>query len=411
MTRLEAQPLAETDRRIVNLEPETNSEKKEFLKLCQAVSCLRIHYAGADSRKSLSDVEDLKEIFDFGTILGPTNVNQLLHYTAKRKLRKDWRALAARAHEMRARFAPRINENQVLEEEDAVDETPLYYQAYLADRLGKEDAFLEMEQSSKERFSAYLRRKQRAALLYICAQFGIARIPYGGWHAVVSMSDGCIRDFLEIMAEIFEEFQTTRSDKINAFSRANVRLDVQRAAIRRASDNKFRGIKEDMESHTAEGSLLVECLGTLCARLQSNYNSLDGLRTAERGIFLFDLENVGSAHGFLSSEVSLFIKQVLERCEVAGLLRDESEKWSLALGDKARGKMLLGYRLHRRFAPHFGFSYGGPFSPVFVPIEDVQEICVDPDSVDVDEWVRRVEGKVRIRSDTQHVFDFRDSSN
>ena len=54
----------------------------------------RDNYAGADSRKSLSDVEDLKEIFDFGTILGPTNVNQLLHYTAKRKLRKDWRALA-----------------------------------------------------------------------------------------------------------------------------------------------------------------------------------------------------------------------------------------------------------------------------------------------------------------------------
>jgi len=45
---------------------------------------------------------------------------------------------------------------------------------------------------------AYLRRKNVAALLAICAEYRITNIPYVGATTVVSLSNGCIRDYLEL---------------------------------------------------------------------------------------------------------------------------------------------------------------------------------------------------------------------
>ena len=60
--------------------------------------------------------------------------------------------------------------------------------------------------ASAGRFPGWLRRKQRGALLQFATALGVRRIPFAGANIIVSLSDSSIRDFLEIMGEVYEAF-------------------------------------------------------------------------------------------------------------------------------------------------------------------------------------------------------------
>ena len=52
-------------------------------------------------------------------------------------------------------------------------------------------------------------------LWFLCLlkELGISKIPYAGRSAIIGMSDFCIRDFLEIIAHIYDSFTENKQNK------------------------------------------------------------------------------------------------------------------------------------------------------------------------------------------------------
>jgi hypothetical protein len=134
-----------------------------------------------------------------------------------------------------------------------------------------------------KRQAAYLRRKQRSALIAMCHQFRVRNIPYAGSNVVVGLSDGCIRDYLEIMAEIYDAFSTPKNKLKKFFRRRDpLKIDLQRQGIVRAANAKFSGIRNSGDVYSVELGQLVDCLGELTALLHRD------VKTTERGVYAVD---------------------------------------------------------------------------------------------------------------------------
>lgn len=402
-TLIPDQNLTDADRFVLDLDTESD---QGFFELCQAVSSLRLHYAAEKEPVPVQTTPGRQ--FDLRRILGPTDINHLFMMATKRTESDDLRRLKNRAEAMMSEIISTFEgqgENSFGEHE--AHGAPPIYQTYVIDRLYPKLSASEVRARTRINFGAYMRRKQRAALLAMCSEFRVSNIPYAGWHVVLSMSDGCIRDFLEIMGEIYEI--ATRGDvhSIHTFKSryAAIPWNVQRRAILTASTAKFVGIKESTATHWAEASKLVECLGRLTSLLQGDHTSLDCLKTPERGVFVFDLDQVAGATEAERQDARDLVRAVLHRCEADGLLRPYLERRPDKLAAATMESAVMHYRLHRRFAAHFRYSYRGPYEEVKLPMDDVVALCRSPDILRSQDWVSKVYGRMSQSDQKQGKLD------
>lgn len=375
-TMLPNQHLSEADRNHIDLDVETEVRFKKF---CESVTALRILYSSSELQVKRTTGRGLPE-FSLDKLLGTASINDLLIQTMKNTVSPAWDELVERSRDVEkwykipGRDAPPIYETYVLEK--------------LQPRISPE-----ARAGNLRGLEPYMRRKQRAALLLICNEFKISNIPYAGSSVVISLSDLCIRDYLEIMAEIFD--RAVAAGQVSTLealvdTRKRLTIPVQRVAIYDASSAKFNGIKTTMERDWVEAMKAVECLGRLCARVQADPHSRAALATPERGIFLFDLEEATGRDADAQAARRETIHRILKRCEADGYLRHQSASRAEA-GDQVS---TYSYRLHRRFAPYFGFSFRGPYEAIRLPIDDFAEICERPGEVVTETWVRKVYSKI-----------------
>ncbi len=258
-----------------------------------------------------------------------------------------------------------------------------------------------VERFDNPAFEAWLRRKQAAALLHFAAKLGFRRIPFAGTPMITHLADGSIRDFLEIVGEIFDAYckrhriERNSLDALDKFatSRTLVGWPVQVNGIYSASTSYLSGISNRSELDASVITRFIDGLGQYTSELQSNANDPTVLGRAERGIFTVRFK--GRASDQLDREtqaVDNAVWNVIRQAELAGYIRTTDIRFGAGVVKKLaeQDARLISFRLHHRFAPHFRFSYRGAYEPVALSVEDLAVLLDRVNQVDSKQWALRM---------------------
>jgi hypothetical protein len=388
--------LTDADRKVVDLDSQHESS---FVRLCEAVSSLRVFYSLSDDLRTQELFSDIDKIFSAQSVLGSFSVNELFDYATRDSLSADlveFRKQAEKLAKVGNQAHSQSGRAQSLREIASRDRALPYYQAYLLSELMPQMPFSKLAALSVpelKRQAAYLRRKQRSALIAMCQQFRVRNIPYAGSNVVFGLSDGCIRDYLEIMAEIYDAFSTPKNKLKKFFQRRDpLKIDLQRQGIVRAANSKFSGIKNSGDAYSVELGQLVDCLGELTALLHRD------VKTTERGVYAIDPSSLRRSSSATHEHALQLILDVLSRGESDGLFRGEV---NTIAAEMLNSPQPIRIRLHRRFAPRYGFSFRGPYEPAFLPADMVAEVCQTPATVDAKAWASAASQRMAVTDPLQ----------
>lgn len=382
-TYLEQQPLTDADRRVISLD---SRNENDFRELCQAVVSLRLMFSVSEQARTSRAVKEVSDFFPLDARLGSRSVNDIMGQMIKRSTSPIAERLVRGAALVQQIRSGRIN----------VAVTPPFYQTYvLLHWQGQAEAFKtsfnKTDEDDLERRAlssnspageAWLRRKQNAALLHLASTLGFKRLPLAGANVIVSLSDGSIRDFLEILGFIYEAY--TKRHKLDAYSqesldkfalaRTAIANEVQTNGIYRASSAYHAGVSARGERDFDVVLRLIEGLGRYAALLQSDHRDPSVMGRSERGIFQVRFEAARSDRVDPSARRERAVLNVVRQAEIAGYLRMVDAPNPDVRGDPRQGQ-LLRFRLHRRLAPYYGFSYRGPYEPVAVSAPEIWQLC------------------------------------
>ncbi len=415
-TFIPQQPLTDADRRVLSLNAR---ERPDFFLLCQAVASLRAYFSLPKQQRPNLDSSQIATFFDLDERLGHQDVNETIATMLSRSTKATMvRLLTGSARLLRdalikidSRSRHRYSSNSRLP----------YYETYLllhwngadnafnttADETDVPKMLAQAENVRNSSFNAWMRRKMVAALFHLASRLGFKRLPIAGANIIISLSDGSIRDFLEIMAEIYDQHVGGRGpseaqslhEKF-ALGRTKLAFKTQNAGIYRASDVFFQGISAQTDPSPQSLVRVIDGLGKYTSLLQTNPDDPSVLGRAERGVFYVDYSQLQ-----LHSADAEAVAQTLRLAELAGYLRATPVRRRSAGSAEETPLEAFGnvnaYRLHRRFAPHFRFSYRGAYEPVRLPAEQLAQICRVGSSVTTDVWVKALSAKHPLWDDEQ----------
>lgn len=395
------QPLTDADRRVISLD---ERDKTEFFRLCQAVASMRTYFSLPKDERPQVDSSSLSSHFQLEEKLGRMGVNDLIHLMIQRSTNPYAKEIRLAAdHLLNASAARSINVAFL----QGGEEVPPYYQAYLLWHwTGRENAFTSnagpkdlkriddhIGSLTSLGVQAWLRRKMVGAYLHMATRLRTKRLPLAGASVVTRLADGSIRDFLEIMAEIYDAYGRQRTQKVDDVvvlqrfvnPRSIIPIGVQSAGIYSASEVFFDGVGALTDASSTAMAKLIEALGKYTSRLQTSLDDPSTLATTERGVFVFQ----GSEYLFADDDIATNLaSEVVNRAELSGYLRAvpmRGKPSPSTIGRTAR--KINGFRLHRRFAPKFGFSYRGAYEPVSISADYIATLCAPGSEVMPDEWL------------------------
>ncbi|ESZ36531.1 hypothetical protein X732_23545 [Mesorhizobium sp. L2C066B000] len=417
-TFIPRQPLTDADRRVISLDDRAPGE---FSDLCQAVSSLRIFYTIPEESRPQVSPRQIQRFFSLPERLGVSNVNSIIG----QMINRSTSGLALQIQEAAYILRYEINKKAKRFAAKYPEDSPNipYYEAYLLWHWdGLEDSFSsnadadDMSRISRHTrlinqpsFQAWMRRKMVATLLQIAARLGFRRLPLSGSNIVVSLADGSIRDFLEIMGDIYEKYASDRSSAGDAgtsvaekfaTSRTRISLKVQSDGIYSSSEAFFRGISIHADARPDAVARLIEGLGELTHVLQTSANDPAVLSVAERGVFTIDpavAEGVGDLAGVATA--------TLYRAELAGYLRTSTVSRKAQTSENIGKIPLVGYRLHKRFAPYFHFSYRGAYEIVRIKEAAIDSLLTNFETSPTN-WAKNSALRIAVaKSDQLSLFD------
>lgn len=407
-TFIESQPLTDADRRVISLD---GRNETDFRQLCQSVVSLRLIFSLPEGERPLVDEVDLATFFDLHGRLGRRDVNDMMGSLVGRSARPAARTLLAGASHLLSLL--RTRGKRVPSRLDEQEGRLPFYEAYvLMLWRGREEAFktsLEagdvekldtfVEEFGRPAFEAWLRRKQRGALLHFAMSLGTRRLPLSGENVIVSLADGSIRDFLEIMGQIYEAYVSAQGwepgdpSNLTRFAKSRTRIanGIQSSGIYSASNSYFEGVSRRSEIDTDVVARLLAGLGEYTSLLQTSPSDPRTLSTTERGVFFIDYASVLESGGLpdYAKHVNLAIRQA----ELAGYLRPVEIRRHQTMQIDGRFRSVA-FRLHRRFAPRFRFSFRGAYEGVAVHPRDLAELCFSGATLTTRDWAERMVGKV-----------------
>lgn len=407
-TFIESQPLTDADRRVISLD---GRDETAFRQLCQSVVSLRLIFSlPNDSRPTLNQTE-LSSFFDLQQRLGRWDVNDMMGNLVSRSARPATAILESGARKLlglmrkkRKRVPTRYDDNE--------GRLPFYEAYVLMLWRGREESFkTSLEPADVEKlatfvdsfgqpaFEAWLRRKQRGAFLHFATSLGVRRLPLAGANIIVSLADGSIRDFLEIMGEVYEAYVTAKKwdpkerGNLARFtaSRTPISNSIQTHGIYAASESYFEGVSRRSEIDTDVISRLLAGLGEYTSTLQTNPNDPRTLSTTERGVFYVDYASLIGSEGLSAS--ARFVNAAIRQAELAGYLRPvEIRRHQLQHIDGQFRS--VAFRLHRRFSPKFRFSYRGAYEGVPLDPQDLAVLCLGGATVTARDWAANLVAKI-----------------
>lgn len=400
-TVINNQSLTDADRSLVALD---NMKDAEFMQLCCNVASLRLFHIMRQHAQageiSIGDFSPLR-FFDLKARLGETSLNQIIHRFIGRGIGQAAEQIAAEAETAREFFRLHVtakDQDQLLVQKSVPPyveaETLRYVDNKLRQGLLRGRSLVSLKQS--------LANRQAISFLAICQRLGLESIPYVGFRIVIGLSDTCIRDFLDIFGEIFEEamFNTKGAKngerfgkRLLSFCRSShqIDLDVQRRAVLRAARMKMESVTSLAKPYQDEILRLVEGLGELTAFVQHEQSG----RGSERGLFDVQVKEM-VAYMRLVSRDEAYLLQILKRAEMNGFVRDE---FNVGVPSAAEGQDVLRLRLHRRFAPIFGFSFRGPYNSNQLSEKKLLQLIVLRSNVAPKDWAIEALGRDDSRRD------------
>ncbi|WP_150293305.1 hypothetical protein [Sphingobium estronivorans] len=407
-TFIESQPLTDADRRVISLD---GRDENEFRQLCQSVVSLRLIFSlPPEARPYLSQTE-VSSFFDLQQRLGRWDVNDMMSALVRRSSRPSTLLLQKGAETLLSLMRERGKKIPYRYESD--DNRLPYYEAYvLMLWRGREESFkTTLENTDLEKlttfvdsfgqpaFEAWLRRKQRGAFLHFSASLGIRRLPLAGANIVVSLADGSIRDFLEIMGEIYEAYINSHKWEIKdptnlrrfTASRTPIANTIQTNGIYSASESYFEGVSRRSEIDTDVISRLLAGLGEYTSLLQTNPADSRVLSTTERGVFFVDYMSLMASGGL--PESARFVNSAIRQAELAGYLRPIEIRRHQAQHIDGQFRSVA-FRLHRRFSPKFRFSYRGAYEAVALEPNDLTQLCLGGTTITARDWAESLAVKI-----------------
>ncbi|WPZ24058.1 hypothetical protein UM399_07575 [Sulfitobacter pontiacus] len=399
-TYINSQPLTDADRAIISLD---RREAKDFSSLCEAVASMRLLFSLPDGEQPNFPADKMVKYFDLSERLGRQDVNSIMEKMISRSSKPFARDVEASAKVLQSA------QKELSRQSRKEPSLPLYEAYVLMHWGGSETAFKPnyvkidedmatgfAAQLMDTGFSAWLRRKQVNALLQFSAKLSQKRLPICGSNYVVSLADGSIRDFLEILGEIYEEYVNRLKTKGEALetlvrfanSRTKISDETQTRGIYRASEAYFEGISNRFD---VEGDLLtrlVSGLGYLTSFLQSNPSDSRVLAFAERGIFLFSPPKNPN----IDTQMVEDVRRALKQAELAGYLRPIATQRMPRKVSVRTDVSVLAYRLHKRFSPNFRFSFRGAYEPFRLEFSELFELLINTDRGASLRWAEKMGG-------------------
>lgn len=426
-TFLGQQPLTDADRRIVSLDDRGD---EDFRELCQAVVSLRLLFSMSESARVSHANKPLADFFPLHARLGRRGVNDMMTVIAQRSASPMAKQLVSIADRFRKLVDGTFGEGG---ESARTRDLPLYQTYLLLLWQGREDSFKVAFDSHDEAklaayssnynapgFQAWMRRKQRGVLLHFAAALGFRRLPLGGAAVIVSLADGSIRDFLEILGEIYaayvKDHRLDLGDVVSlerfAASRTQIGWDTQTSGIYKASEAYIDGVSGRAE-RTADAVLrLLEGLGHFTSILQSDPNDPTVLGRAERGVFSVRFNSPTRSYiGDAAPSREQAVWKAIRQAEIAGYIRTtetRSSDASRASGEPDHHGRTISFRLHRRFAPHFRFSYRGAYEVVTIAATDLWALCDESVPIDSKAWAAEMANRTPVSALGQLPLQFDD---
>jgi hypothetical protein len=368
----------------------------------------------------------IEEFFSLKDRLGHRDVNDLFGAIIRTSTSPIAARVADVAKNLRAALGERYRRYNAKYSPQSEDFP--YYQAYvLLLWNGREDAFSTSfgpedeikvlnlaSQFERPAFEAWLRRKQSAALLHFAGSLGFSRLPYGGVSMIAALADMSIRDFLEIIGEIFDTYcarQKIDRDDIAALdrfanSRTQIGWSIQQRGIYDASASYLSGISNRSELDASIVTQFIDGLGKYTAALQSNPNDPTTLGRAERGVFTVRFPRIVVDTGADSASNEKIVWNVIRQAELAGYIRTIDVRLAAGAGrlSPESDTRIISFRLHHRFAPHFRFSHRGAYEPVAVTVEDLSVLLDRMNPVNSSAWAQRMAQRASKLDEKDQMF-------
>lgn len=321
--------LQRADRELVlRDEMTTDNRRNDFRDLAEGVATVRVQQRLPDQR------------VDLERVLGRLDIDSILVDLLRRSDRKGAEELLVAAVELH----------------DGGDGSLPVRAAWLKQRkLDREDGF---EGPERRRRSTGRRRSGFMVLLAICSELNL-RPRYASADMLLSLSDGCVRDFLWQMDELYSASATN----LESFLASTVTVERQHRALLAASKQKADGIEEWLVVAPDSGRRVVEGIALLTTALQ-RLRAIDSPLDAEPGLF----ELVGD--GAVADQAKEY-------------MRDASEAGYLKLLDDTQPTERV--RIHLSLAPNFEASYRGAYRASRL---EAEEVAAFADARDDDELRR-----------------------
>lgn len=404
-TFLHQQPLTDADRQVISLD---KREQHKFQEICEAVASLRVYFSLPSDKRPPVSSSEIGHFFSLTDRLGTQDVNDLFANMISRSTNRPLCELLQKAAAALREKLPQVDKRYKSRFADEAARLP-YSEAYiLLHWSGTEDAFrtdaseadipkmLSLAERLKSASSqAWIRRKMVASMLQFSARLGNKRIPLAGTNMLVSLADGSIRDFLEIMGEVYDEHTGLREETSGsvapherfALSRTKISFKVQANGINKASQSFHRGIGAQADADPESLIRLIDSLGKYTSLLQSNPDDPSTLGRAERGIFVLDFSK-----SLLTADEAEFsnVANLFRRAELAGYLRVVVPRDATHRAATSNEQIFVAYRLHKRFAPYYRFSYRGAYEPVRLRLESLGMICRQSNPISADSWLQTI---------------------
>jgi DNA-binding Lrp family transcriptional regulator len=373
-TVIPGQSLSNADRDVENLDL---ASEKDFASLCENVASLRLYYGLSDEQRSKLNRDDPLKAFSLTNRLGKLSVNQIIEKVIESGYSDGRQRLIQLAERARNFLTVNISKAQQAQFTSMSKVRP-YVEGLALNLMDENSLRKPFNASEASVLKRVIARKQAWAFLEACRILRLHDYPYIGYQIIIQLSDGCIRDFLDIMGEIYsrsvpEASATPRRMFEFVNSDAEIPIDIQRQAVNRASEKKLQGLESISQPFEEESVKMVKALGRLTSRLQTDAIEEEAPSTIEKGLFRINRTEMRELANRLEMPENK-IDEVLKRAEKDGFIREVSTQGKFAPEGVGADSAEVVLRLHRRFAPHFKYSYRGPYETSVIPAARIVDL-------------------------------------
>jgi len=370
--------LTEADRDVIGL---SGMGDAEFTKFCEQVADIRLKSTVLQNTNKLLNDELCFSFSRFGSY----SYNHLVDLSLRTSQSEPVRDFKMGVLETRSELQRTIKKSMLRSFHSEPGDMP-YIEHLIIQELQIDLTQYAMKEDQQTLLKV-IARKQVAAFIYICEM--LKRRPvFAGKNVAYLFADTTIRDFLELMASVWETMVHSGANpditEVTLARRARYLLNkntvipeaLQNTALRRASRGKAESVEALLSSTEPHIAHFVRGIGYLTHELHGLADRPRAISSPERGVFRTNADEVDTLFDG-NFEKGGFLK-LLRRMERDGFIR--------IIELPGPGSPFVKFRLHRRLCPAFECSPRGGYETVAFGARDAVDLLKWVPGNDQNKW-------------------------